>query len=93
MKSQSYIRPHSGPLPQERENRLPGFGSASAPGLQVRLNANFTKPATVIVPPDFLRDTDGFTLSPGERAGVRASVYLISVLTRRARNSIRSNQE
>ena len=67
------VRPHSGLLPQGRENRSPRFGDADAPGYCAVLSTNDEPAATATVTNDFSRDATSFTLSSGKRAGVRAS--------------------
>src|SRR5476651_1663563 len=69
------VRPHPGPLPQEKENcssvfRIPGRFSARAVHVPNhreagKSQANFKCPAACF----------GGSLSPGERAGVRAVVH------------------
>ncbi|HLZ54327.1 MAG TPA: carbamoyltransferase HypF, partial [Verrucomicrobiae bacterium] len=54
------VHPHPGPLPQERESRLPS--------LRKRVTAGNTTEVEQIGP------HDGCSLSPGERAGVKADV-------------------
>ncbi len=70
------VRPHPGPLPQERENYLPHFDDAHALGGRVPFAANDLAAACAIATNKFHIDAVWFTLSPGERAGVRASVNL-----------------
>jgi len=56
------VRPHPGPLPQERENHSSRFGNADALDCTAVSSASDQKAAM-------------FSLSSGERAGVRASVH------------------
>jgi hypothetical protein len=71
-------RPHPGPLPQERGNRSPVFIGAEVSGFSRRLETNDMKAATCMVAHRFFSDGQSFSLFPGERAGVRASVSTIS---------------
>ena len=70
-------RPHPGPLPQERGNRSQGFIGAEVSGFSPRLETNHMKAGTGMVAHEFFSDAQSFSLSPGERAGVRASVITI----------------
>ena len=69
-----YVRPQPGPLPQERENYRPVISGTNDMGCRVHFMANGRKPAVIIVTSEFQSDARSFPLSPGERAGVRASV-------------------
>jgi ATP-dependent helicase/nuclease subunit B len=66
------VRPHPGPLPQERENRLPLSGDTSASIDHAPFATNKEKPATATEAGETLEGAKAFSLSPGERAGVRA---------------------
>ncbi len=66
-------RPHPGLLPQEKENRSPRFGDADAPGYRAAFSANGPKAAMTRKTSEFSRDVHCCSLSPGERARVRAS--------------------
>ena len=68
------IRPHPGPLPRERERRsavVVEFGHAQ---LIVRPDAKWREAAVARVANELRRRAEAFSLSPGERAGVRAGV-------------------
>ena len=67
-------RPHPGPLPQERENRSPMSGDTDALSFP---NSCETKAREATIAKATSRFSDAtalLSLSPGERAGVRASV-------------------
>jgi hypothetical protein len=68
------VRPHPGPLPQERENRLQWAGDASMTVDLRHHQADSQKMATAYQTHKFSSDVALLTLSQGERAGVRASV-------------------
>ena len=70
-------RPHPGPLPQERENHPPDSGDANLSKFSGRLMANVTGTEASTVTSNLFSDTRSFSISPGERAGVRASVNTI----------------
>ncbi len=63
------------PLPQEGENRLPPFCTVITPGCPTRLEANNPRAATAIKRKDRANNMPWFSLSLGERAGVRASTF------------------
>ena len=67
-------RPHPGPLPQERENRPPASGESSRCDGSIRFHTK-TRAAEIAIEPDEFSSLDQpLSLSPGERAGVRANV-------------------
>ena len=66
------IRPHPGPLPQERENRSAVFCEANAPGGRSVLETNELVAAIANRADEFSNPAALLSLSPGERAGVRA---------------------
>ena len=68
------VRPHPGPLPQERENRLQWAGDASVPVDLRHLQVDSQKTATAYQTHKFSSGVALLSLSPGERAGVRASM-------------------
>ena len=74
------VRPHPGPLPQEREKRSPRLGGADAPGCRAVFPANDEAAAIATVTNEFSNNAASLPLSPGERAGVRASVKLTSAI-------------
>ena len=76
--SKEYARPHPSPLPQERENHPPVIAETMVTGNRALLEANIIKLATAIATVNQPEDTTSFTLSPGERAGVRADVHRTS---------------
>ena len=67
-------RPHPGPLPQERGNNSPFSIEADASGCRTYAEANDTEAALATVDDNFSSTAAALTLSPGERAGVRASL-------------------
>ena len=67
-------RPLPGPLPQERLNHLPRSGDSEFIGCRLRSKMNVSAAATATTANEFSRGADTFSLSPGERAGVRASI-------------------
>jgi len=69
-----YARPHPGPLPQERENHSPVTGDSEMTGSLALFGANDGKAVTAMTTTKFFGNAHSFPLSPGERAGVRASV-------------------
>ena len=74
------VRPHPGPLPQERENRRPLSRKPTALHAVMRFAATEPGVAIATKPNEFSSDVAPLTLSSGERAGVRASVGLIALL-------------
>src|SRR6266496_4380221 len=80
MKSLTKVRPHPGPLPQERENHSPVAGEFGCVRIIERptLNSNETEMERRAA--EFYKSADVPSLSPGERAGVRASVTSIAIL-------------
>ena len=68
------VRPHPGPLPQERGNRSPRFVGAGAPGFRVAVSANEPQAETARAASEYHQSADACSLSPGERARVRAGV-------------------
>jgi hypothetical protein len=69
-------RPHPGLLPQEKENHLPHFGEVQLSGLAMRFSGASQAAATEIAIQKFTTSANALSLSPGQRAGVRASVGL-----------------
>ena len=67
-------RPHPGPLPQEREKHSPRLGHADAPGCRVIFSAKDEQAAITIATDELSNAVAPLSLSPGERAGVRAGV-------------------
>ena len=67
------------PLPQERENHSPRRGKTDALGGRTASTPNGEKLTTIPVLSEQPASTNGFPLSPGERAGVRASVDMNSL--------------
>ncbi len=72
LRSVMNVRPHPGPLPQERENLSPPPGGMDAFGFTTRFDQDGTKPATGAAADELSNSVRSFSLSPGERAGVRA---------------------
>jgi len=72
-------RPHPGPLPQERVNRSPFSGDKNASGVPSRFGASLSEAAVATVLENFSNAAPALPLSPGERAGVRASVSSDSI--------------
>src|SRR2546421_6252483 len=70
-------RPHPGPLPQERVNRWPLFRDQRGIGARTHFRASLSEAAIATAPENFSNAAAVLSLSPGERAGVRASVPLI----------------
>jgi hypothetical protein len=68
------VRPHPGPLPQEREKRSALSGSAGPVWCSLRLVSLINKAAIATREQRFHKGRSSVTLSSGERAGVRASV-------------------
>ena len=77
MEISDYARPHPGPLPQERENRPPISRDADAFALLSASGINEQDAATVGRMHESFNAAGSPSLSPGERAGVRASVSQI----------------
>ena len=77
-RSESYARPQPDPLPQERGGYSPVFSGLEGSGFSLGLETNHMKAETGTVAREFFRGAKSFSLSPGERAGVRASVTTIS---------------
>ena len=71
-------RPHPGPLPQERENDSPRAGESAAPGKSTDSSGKIAKARSKPEAAEFRGSAAMLSLSPGERAGVRASVSPIS---------------
>jgi filamentous hemagglutinin family protein len=72
-KSLCNARPHSGPLPQERETRSPRVEVASIVDTRHASGAEDQSAANASSPPEISIAGASRSLSPGERAGVRAS--------------------
>src|SRR5205823_3123342 len=70
-------RPHPGPLPQERVNCSPLSGDKNGIGARTHFRASLSEAAIAAAPENFPGAAAVLSLSPGERAGVRASVPLI----------------
>jgi len=70
----SNARPHPGPLPQEREDRSLINGSSSVVLDCVRFSKTASKATTALCVHEISEAFRTFTLSPGERVGVRVSV-------------------
>jgi len=70
-------RPHPGPRPQEREKPTPMSGDANTVGFRCMAAATNGNAGTAIEASELSNDGDGFSLSLGERAGVRASVNIV----------------
>ena len=68
------VRPHPGPLPQERENYRPLSRKTNMLCSAKQFVANEQGAAMATKTNKFSRDAALLPLSPGERAGVRASV-------------------
>ena len=66
--------PSPGPLPQKREDRPAVAGESERPRFFVRRIVKINWTAIAPTQCEISRSTDDFSLSPGERAGVRASV-------------------
>src|ERR1022692_365723 len=73
--SMTNARPHPGPLSQERENRTQSPERTNDLPDGARFETKDRETATAIATNEILDSHDGFPLSPGERAGVGASVY------------------
>jgi hypothetical protein len=69
-------RPHSGPLPQERGNRSQRFGEAGATACRTAFSTNDEGAAMAPKANELSSTGRKLSLSPGERAGVRASLPL-----------------
>ena len=67
-------RPHPGPLPQERGNHSPVVNNTGNAGCREISRTNYELAAAAIGTADFSQGARGHSLSPGERAGVRAVV-------------------
>jgi len=67
-------RPHPGPLPQERENGSPVSGDGSTRGVRPTLDPHKFAAAIANTATELSDTVVMLSLSPGERAGVRASV-------------------
>ena len=74
------VRPHPGPLSQERENRLQRAGDASVTVDLRHPQMDRQKTATAYQTHKFSSDVALLTLSPGERAGVGVNANLDSLL-------------
>ncbi len=74
LRVKAYARPHPDPLPQERESHLPRFVHAKRSGFATCLSGSNQAAATATTEQPLGEGDASFTLSPGERAGVRASV-------------------
>ncbi|TAK93389.1 MAG: tetratricopeptide repeat protein [Verrucomicrobia bacterium] len=74
MKSLWNVRPHPGPLPQEREKTSQVFSAVIARGSTTPFRKNEQAATTANRATEFSSNTDSPSLSPGERAGVRAGV-------------------
>ena len=61
---------------QEREKRPPVSGDADAPSCRAVSSANDEKAGIAMVMKELSNDADSYSLSPGERVRVRASVHL-----------------
>ena len=72
------VRPHPSPLPQERGNRTPRFVPYGMLGNRSSHGHN-TKSVTATGIVKLFSDMTTLSLSPGERAGVRASVNFNSI--------------
>jgi hypothetical protein len=72
--SEMNVRPHPGPLPQEREKRPPRVGATDALGRRSIFRERLNQAAIATVTPKLSCDAPTLSLSPGEKAGVRASV-------------------
>jgi hypothetical protein len=70
----SGVRPHPGPLHQEREGPLPRSVSAGTPGCRLAVSANEPPAEPARAVPEDHQSADACPLSPGERVRVRASV-------------------
>ena len=70
-------RPHPGLLPQEKEKRAQRLGGAEAPGGSAVFVPNKKAAANGMETNEFSSDVNPNSLSPGERARVRASVQSI----------------
>ena len=70
-------RPHPGPLPQERVNCSPLSGDKNGVGARTHFRASLSEAAIAAAPENFPGAAAVLSLSPGKRAGVRASVPLI----------------
>src|SRR5450759_3501067 len=68
------IRPHPGPLPQERENHSPRFEQYQYARLSYVLQPMTQNQRRQWRAKELSSDVTLLTLSPGERAGVRAGV-------------------
>jgi zinc protease len=71
----SNAHPHPGPLPQERETRLPRLEKSNTPGKHPRFGIKSLKAATAHVAKIISSDAAMVSLSLGERVGVRAGVH------------------
>ncbi len=82
--SELSVHPHPGPLPQERENSPPPLGEADTPSASVRSLSNVVSAVSAQRASESSTSTDSPSLSPGERAGVRASVFSPTQISPRA---------
>jgi hypothetical protein len=80
MVKQRNTRPHPSPLPQERENHSSRRGEEGAEGCSAGFTANGNGADEGKDGQECSMGMPGFSLSPGERAGVRAGLCLISLL-------------
>jgi len=82
MKSTLKVRLHPDPLPQKRENYSPRLGEMNALGIRTRSESDGQEAGPVTRDSESSRMVATPSLSPGERAGVRASVSSNPVLSR-----------
>ena len=73
---ESYNRSHPGLLPREKEKCSPRFGIADALGCRAVSYTNDQKAGIAMMTNGLSSDVDSHSLSPGERARVRASIHL-----------------
>ena len=68
------VRPHPGPLPQEREKIIPSASASNRLGDQILVAVNHLVRVVATRACELSSGVTSLSLSPGERAGVRASV-------------------
>ena len=67
-------RPHPGPLPQERENGFAVAGDCESVRFAAHSQAKWNPAEMALRVPNFRKSSGSYSLSPGERVRVRASV-------------------
>lgn len=68
------VRPHPGPLPQEREKNIPSASASNRRGDQILFAVNHLVQVIAIRACELSSRATSLSLSPRERAGMRADV-------------------